>query len=265
MPLKSLKYTFDYCKTNLLGFTIILILLFSINYLNENADYYSMKYQILFIAIASLITIFIYGYGMVITKDIIKRGEKLPKIKIRECLIYGIKSFIIIVVYSGIQTFLLIDLAKRFYFPQFDLKQALLNIPETLKLFYVDNPLISIEFIVFSLMITYIFIFFMEISLARLADGGKLRESFNILKIKRCIDTIGWKKYTLDYTRLLISITILAYLQHGINFFGTFDYIISTIISLLIFIIEYIGIGAIYKEYKIKKYSELSRPARRRV
>ena len=265
MPLKSLKYTFDYCKTNLLGFSIILILLFSINYFNENADYYSMKYQILFIAIASLITIFIYGYGMVITKDIIKRGEKLPKIKIGECFIYGIKSFIIITVYSGIQTFLLIDLAKRFYFPQFDLKQALLNIPETLKLFYVDNPLMSIEFIVFSLMITYIFVFFMEISLARLADGGKLLESFNILKIKRCIDTIGWKNYTIDYTRLLISITILAYLQYGTNFFGSFDYIISTIIALLIFIIQYIGIGMIYKEYKIKKYSQLSRPARKRV
>ncbi len=39
----------------------------------------------------------------------------------------------------------------------------------------------------------------MEISLARLADGGSLLGAFNLASIKRCIDTIGWRHYTLDY------------------------------------------------------------------
>ena len=263
MPFKRLKYTFDYCKSNPLGFSIILILIFSINYLNQNASYYRLRYKLLFLLLASAITVFIYGYGMVITKDTIRNGEKLPKIFPKECFIYGIKSLLVISIYSTVQSLLLMDLARRFYFPQFEIKHALTNIFETLSMFYVDNPMLTVEFIVLSLMVTYIFVFFMEISLARLADGGKLLDSFNLLAIKRCIDIIGWRNYTIDYTRILLSITILAYIQYGITILGFFDYIIDMVIGLMIFIIEYIGIGVIYKQYKIKKYSNLDRPRRR--
>ena len=103
----------------------------------------------------------------------------------------------------------------------------------------------------------------MEISLARLADGGKILDSFNIPAIKRCIDTIGWRNYTLDYTKLLIAISILAYLQYGIKLFGHYEYIINVILGLFIFVIQYIGIGKIYREYKLKKYSNLERPVRK--
>ena len=104
MPIKRLDYTLDYCKANPIGFAIITILLFLINYLNENAVYYRMRYQFLFLCSALIITIFIYGYGMVITKDIIRDGKKLPKIFLKECFVYGIKSFIIIAIYSTIQS-----------------------------------------------------------------------------------------------------------------------------------------------------------------
>ena len=263
MPFKRLNYTLNYCKKNPIGFTIILILLFLINYLNLNASYYSVKYEVLFLISSLIITIFIYGYGTVITKDIIRDGKKLPKIMLKECFVYGVKSFVITVVYSTIQTFLLYDLSKRFYFPEFELKSAMLNIPETLKLFYLNNPISTLEFIIFSIMITYILVFFMEISLARLADGGKLIDSFNILAIKRCIDTIGWRNYTLDYTKLLLAIVFLAYLQYGTNFLGDFDYIANMILGLFIFVIQYIGIGKIYRQYKLKKYSNLERPVRK--
>ena len=103
----------------------------------------------------------------------------------------------------------------------------------------------------------------MEISLARLADGGKILDSFNIPAIKRCIDTIGWRNYTLDYTKLLFAIAILAYLQYGINLFGHYEYIINVIFGFFIFVIQYIGIGKIYREYKLKKYSNLKRPVRK--
>ena len=263
MPLKRLNYTWDYCKTNPIGFAIIAILLFLINYLNQNASYYRMRYQVLFLSSALIITIFIYGYGMVITKDIIKDGKKLPKIFLKECFVYGVKSFIITTIYTTIQSLILLYIAKRFYFPQFELKDAMLNIPETLQMFFVNEPVSTFEFILISIIATYITVFFMEISLARLADGGKILDSFNIPAIKRCIDTIGWRNYTLDYTKLLFAISILAYLQYGIKLFGHYEYIINVIIGLFIFVIQYIGIGKIYRQYKIKKYSNLEGSVRK--
>ena len=51
----------------------------------------------------------------------------------------------------------------------------------------------------------------------------------------------------------MLSIAILAYLQYGIDMFGFFNWIFDLIIGLFIFAIEFIGIGKIYQEYKIKK------------
>ena len=253
MPLKRLKYTFDYCRANPIGFLIILFLIWSINFLNYYADSHTIKYQLVFYPIVLLITIFIYGYGLAITKDTIRNGEKLPIIKFKQCIVFGIKTGIMITIYSLIEGFLLYDLSTRFYLPEFHLKFALSHLIETLKLYYWHNPVSTIEFIIVSIMVTYIVAFFMEISLARLADGGKLLDAFNILSIKRCIDTIGWRHYTADYTKIMLSIAILAYLQFGIDLFGFFSEIIDLIIGLLIFAIEFIGIGKIYQEYKIKK------------
>lgn len=253
MPLKRLKYTFDYCRANPLGFLIIFILIFSIDALNSYASSHTIKYKLIFYPTAFFITVFIYGYGMAITKDTIRNGEKLPIIKLKQCTVFGIKSFIMITVYTLIEGFLLYDLSQRFYLPEFHLRFALSHLIETMKLYYWHNPVSTIEFIVVSIMVTYIIAFFMEISLARLADGGRLLGAFNILSTKRCIDVIGWKHYTVDYTKIMISIAILAYLQYGIDNFGFFNEVIDLIIGLLIFAIEFIGIGKIYQEYKIKK------------
>ena len=38
MPLKRLKYTFDYCKPNPIGFLIILLLIYSIGAINDYAN-----------------------------------------------------------------------------------------------------------------------------------------------------------------------------------------------------------------------------------
>ena len=253
MPLKRLKYTFDYCSANPIGFLIILFLIWSINFMNSYADAHTIKYKLIFYPMAFLVTLFMYGYGLAITKDTIRNGEKLPIIKLKQCTVFGIKASIMIFIYTLLEGFLLYDLSNRFYLPEFHLRFALSHLIETLKLYYWHNPVSTIEFIIVSIMITYIVAFFLEISLARLADGGRLLGAFNILKIKRCIDTIGWKHYTADYTKIMLSIVILAYLQFGIDLFGFFSEILDLIIGLLIFIIEFIGIGKIYQEYKIKK------------
>ena len=253
MPLKRLKYSVDYCRANPIGFLIILFLIWSINFMNSYADAHTIKYKLIFYPMAFLVTLFMYGYGLAITKDTIRNGEKLPIIKLKQCTVFGIKASIMITLYSFIEGFLLYDLSTRFYLPEFHLKFAASHLIETLKLYYWHNPVSTIEFIVVSIMVTYIVAFFMEISLARLADGGRLLGAFNILSIKRCIDTIGWRHYTADYTKIMLSIAILAYLQYGIDMFGFFNWIFDLIIGLLIFTIEFVGIGTIYQDYKIKK------------
>ena len=95
----------------------------------------------------------------------------------------------------------------------------------------------------------------MEIALARLADKGSLISALNIITIGKCISTIGWIHYTVDYTKLIISIGILAYIQYGLNFIVTHP-IINLFIGLIMFIIQYIGIGRIYRTYLDKKYGK---------
>lgn len=221
--------------------------------MNNYANSHTIKYKLIFYTLALLVTIFMYGYGLAITKDTIRNGEKLPIIKLKQCTVFGIKTSIMMTIYSVIEGFLLYDLSTRFYLPEFHLKFALSHLIDTMKLYYWHNPVSTVEFIVVSIIVTYIVAFFMEISLARLADGGRLLGAFNILSIKRCIDTIGWKHYTVDYTKIMLSIAILAYLQYGIDMFGLFNWIFDLILGLLIFAIEFIGIGKIYQEYKIKK------------
>ena len=258
MPLKRLIYTFDYCKANPLGFLIILILLGVQGFNNRTISSVELEYQLPLIIISIISALLIYGYGLVITKDTIRGGKKLPKIKIKECSICGIKSLIMITIYTSIEGLALFLISLGFHLPEFQLKFALSHIMETLKLFYIHDPVATFEFIICSIIITYIVAFFMEISLARLADGGSLLGAFNLYSIKRCIDTIGWRHYTLDYTKIMLSITILAYLQYGIDHLKLMNGVVDLIIGLLIFIIEYIGIGMIYKDYKIKK--ELKKP-----
>lgn len=252
MPLKRLRYTFDYCRANPLGFLIILILLGIIGFLNRTINFNELDIKLILTLISIITSLFIYGYGMVITKDTIKDGKKLPKIRIKECFDFGLKSMIIIWIYSTIEFFFLFTFSAGFNFPRFQLKFAIAHIMETLQLYYQYNPLYTFEFIILSLIATYIVAFFMEISLARLADGGRLIGVFNIFSIKNCIDTIGWRHYTWDYTKILLSIMILGYIQYGIDHFKLFNGVVDLVIGLLIFTIEFIGIGMIYKDYKIK-------------
>ena len=90
----------------------------------------------------------------------------------------------------------------------------------------------------------------MEIALAKLADTGSILKAFNLLSIKRSIDVIGWKKYTKEYTIIVLTIVILTELI-CIDLSITFlDSIIDTILSFFVFATQYLGIGAIYCEIK---------------
>jgi len=70
------------------------------------------------------------------------------------------------------------------------------------------------------------------------------------LKIKRAIDVIGWKDYSWDYTKIILSVVILTYLTQYHISITIVDSIFSTILRLLIFIIQFMGMGYVYKVYK---------------
>jgi len=96
-------------------------------------------------------------------------------------------------------------------------------------------------------------VFFMEIALARLADGGRLKDAFDFKEIKNIIDVIGWKEYFIDYTKIILSIVILVSINILSINYGVIGILIGVITDILAFTVEYRGIGNIYREYKLQK------------
>lgn len=135
-------------------------------------------------------------------------------------------------------------------FPEFDLEEIILELSETITLFFEHDPLSFILFIVLGLLTVYGTVFFMEIALARLADGGKLRDAFDFRGIKHTIDIIGWKEYTIYYTKIVLAVVILIFLNGVFKSYGGISIFAGVITDMLAFVVEYRVIGNIYREYK---------------
>ena len=252
MPLKRLKFTGDYTLSNIRNFIIILLLILVSNIINGN--YNPANDDMLYIPyiIIALLTLITQGYGLLVTKDTMYNGTKLPDLKIGKSIMLGIKSFIIVLIYSSIQITVFSLVADIFDFPYIEIGEGTIHLENVSTLFYNHGSVDTILFAIFVIVVMYTFTFFMEISLARLADKEKLSSALNILSIGKCINTIGWMHYASDYTKLIIAIAILAYIKYGMDFILVDNIIMDLIIGVLIFIIQFIGIGSIYKEYKIK-------------
>ena len=123
-------------------------------------------------------------------------------------------------------------------------------------MFYSHDPVSFIIFILLGLIAVYVSIFFMEIALAILAEGGRLKEAFDFSEIKRIISVIGWNEYAIDYTKIVLAIVILVSIREFFYSYGGLAIIIGVITDLLAFIVEYRGIGNIYREYKEKNKIE---------
>lgn len=197
-----------------------------------------------------IILLVVLGYGLKVTQDVINGGTSFPKIGIKEWITFGIKGTIVYTFYLTIQASALGLISLLFHFPEFDLEELILNLPETVAMFFEHDPVIFILFIALGLLVVYGTIFFMEIALARLADDGKLREAFDFPEIKRIIQTIGWKEYAADYTKIVASVVILVFINGLFKSYGGISIIAGVITDMLAFVIEYRGIGNIYREYK---------------
>lgn len=241
---------FKYCISSIKFLALILILFYIVfSMINtEMNDYLNWIVSIIF-------TIPILGYSLQITHDIINYGKKLPKIQPKKLFLYGIKGWIVFNVYIFIQIYLLEFIAINLNFPQFELEDALLELTETISLFYTHNPLHTAIFIILSIIITYILVFFMEMALAQIADDGKFLNSFNLLYLKKIIDRIGWKKYTREYTVVIFSISLLSFINLLVYDVPILNLIVVTFLGLMIFVIEFGSIGLIYRECKKEELS----------
>ncbi|MDO5819482.1 MAG: DUF4013 domain-containing protein [Methanobrevibacter sp.] len=253
MPHRILKRSSKYCFSNMMNLIIILVLISLTDVLN-NLSYIYLKTPYIFIlsAFTVILTLITTGYGLVVTRDVIDGGKELPKVHIGDSIVFGFKSSITTIIFTSIQIIVLDYIANFFHFPKFELKGMFLDIPKTINLFINHDITQSAVFFILSAIVVYITVFFMEISLARLADEGSLRKSLDIFYIKDCIDVIGWRKYAKEYTNIIIAIVILTYLKYGIESLHIIDGIVNLIIGFLIFTIQYLGIAWIYRVYKKK-------------
>ena len=197
-----------------------------------------------------IVLLVVLGYGLKVTQDVINGGESLPKIKLKELVDFGVKGIVIYTFYLTIQSSALGLISLKMNFPEFELEEMILNLHETVELFLEHDPISFIIFIILGLLIVYGTIFFMEIALAILADGGKLKEAFDFPRIKKIIQTIGWKEYAADYTKIVASVVILVFINGLFKQYGWISIIIGVITDMLAFLVEYRGIGMIYKGYK---------------
>ena len=248
MPHVILKRVWDYCSYNkyFLAFIFALLFISSLiqNYVRVNGDYND------WVLLQTLVFISVSGYGMSITKSRINHGKRLPKIIIKDVIILGIKSAIIISIYIFIQGMILGYFCHSLDFPVFDLQTMLMNWSDTLHILFAHNPAYTVLFIIFGAILFYVTSFFAEIALAILADTNSILAALNLLSIKRSIDVLGWGNYAKEYTLIILTIVFLSYLV-ALNIPFTFlDSIVDMFLSFLIFATEFLGIGAVYCRIK---------------
>ena len=202
---------------------------------------------------ALIISVLVMGYGLQVIEDVINGGTRLPKIMPKKVVIFGIKGFIIHLVYFMLELFLLEIIAMNLDFPVFELEEFILDYNNTIMLIFNHDIVSFTIFMISGFIITYVVTFFMELSLARLADGGQLRKSFNFPRIKHAIDIIGWKNYTIGYTKIILIIVVFSHINKFFDPYDGLNIIIGMLSSFIIFIVEYRGMGIVYKAYTDNK------------
>ena len=217
MPLVKMKKVWTYCTYNKPFFLLILLLYGILNFFQ---DVYGDTGDGWILLIIFAVSILIIGYGMTITHDRINNGVRLPKIMIKEVMVLGVKSYIVFIVYLFIQGSILDWISSPFNFPSFELEEMLLDLPNTL------NMLISHT------------------------DTGRILSAFNFSGIKNNIETIGWLHYTKDYTLIILAIFLFGSLSYVEIPNIILNYIWIIILNFLIFVTQFLGIGAIYSEIK---------------
>ncbi|AMD17388.1 hypothetical protein TL18_04755 [Methanobrevibacter sp. YE315] len=254
MPLDIIKDIWSYTTNNIPFLLIILALFYLFCILMEIFEEMRIPYALY---LSMIPYIFIAGYGMAITKDVIKKGKRLPKILIKDVIVLGLKSSVVFIVYLSVQSLFFWFVSLLFNFPVVDVEDLLLDFFETVTLLFNHDLVNTAIFIVFDFAVFYFTMFFMEIALAKLADTGRFRDAFNLINIKKTIDVIGWRQYTKHYTIIILLLTFLSLLIDIETPFFVIDYIFKVFLGLLLFTTQYWGIGSVYRIFKMKQTANL--------
>ena len=83
----------------------------------------------------------------------------------------------------------------------------------------------------------------MEMSLARLADGGQLRKSFNFLRIKHALDIIAGKDMPLIFKNYPGYYYFFSFIGKFFDPYPGFNIILGTLAYLIQFTVEFRGMG----------------------
>ncbi len=250
MLLSKMKKIWDYTTYNKPFFLLIFALFFILEYI---ADIYSDLTHIIPLLITSIIGMVVCGYGMVICRDKINNGSRLPKIIVKDIFIYGIFSFLVYVFYLMVQGYILDFISSLMHFPEFDLEDMLLELPKTINTLFSHNPVNALTFVIVGSILFYITTFFIEIALARLADTGSIISAFNIKGILTDINIIGWKDYGKEFSIIFLLMVFFAALKYIVIPVDILDNIWDVLLDLFIFITQFWGIGNIYSIIKEKK------------
>ena len=247
MPLAVIKDSIEYCLNNKLSFVILLLIFISLEFLADILNYGMAN-------LGSIIFfIVIMGYGLQVIEDTIHGGNRLPKANLKKTIIYGVKGTALGFFYYFIQVYLFYLIALNLNFPIFDLEDFFLDFYNTVILFSNHDFGKFIIFVTLGFIISYVIIFFMELSIARLADGGKLRESFNFFRIKRAIGIIGWDTYAIEYSKIIAVIIFFSYIERLVDPYFGLNIFVGSAALFLAFLAEFRGMGRVYKLYTDKK------------
>lgn len=244
MPKDIIKGSFKYV-TGDRYFLVVFILMFLLAIVSNFEDSFGI--------LSFIISVFITGYGLQVLKDVIDGGTRLPKIMPKKVIVLGLKGTIVFIFYLLVQSLILIVISTFFDFPEFDIGDLLLNFPEIIDLIYSQDPVSFTVFFILGCIVVYISTFFMEIALAQLADGGNLKNAFNFPKIKHAIDVIGWRNFALDYSKIIFSLIIITAVDNAIDSYWLVEDVLQIFFFMWMFIIEFGGMGIIFKRYTDKK------------
>ena len=250
MSFFKFKSIWNYCTYDKRFLALILLFFCVIVFIEQYYDNLNSTFALLVLV---GVDVLLFGYGMLITRDRINGGIRLPKIIFKDGLILGIQSTIVLTILVYVQQFIMYLISSPLNFPEFDLEDMLMNYSKTLHTLFSHDPVDALIFVVLGAILFYITTFFVEIALARLADTGSLKSAFNMRGIKRDIDAIGWRNYAKDYTGIVLTIVIFSYFSDIVIPFDILNYVWAVFIYMLMFATQFWGIGNIYRKIKEKE------------
>ena len=190
------------------------------------------------------------GYGLVVTRDLINGGKGLPKLFTWDTLKLGVKGLPVLAFYLFIQVILMSFIASMFGFPAFDLEDMLLEFTDTFHLLFTHDPTSIVLFFAISFVIFFITVFFMEVSLAQLAESGRFLDALNIPLSVRNLRKIGLISYAGDVIYVTLAIVILTFISDWLDPYPVLNFIGAILNSVLIFVIQFGAIGIVFRDAK---------------